>query len=191
MRRECTHVPPGSSRSCARSSDRPRSLRRSLLCCPYVSSLFTLFTSYHHALYNLTFFLYKLWYLQSVLIPYTRSLQFVIDIEKRHAFLDHNNHHGFRAGYLDPPQASGRRLFPPTIDLACLRSPCDQNTPRHRIRQAAAVHRPRYITAVLELDRGLVHAATAWQPPFDPVAGAVDARVGSIEQPPSTTQQQQ
>jgi hypothetical protein len=56
----------------------------------------------------------------------------LIDIfEKRNAFLDPNIHHGFRAGYLNSPQAPGHRLFPQTLDSAGVRPARPQDAARH------------------------------------------------------------
>lgn len=70
------------------------------------------------------------------------------------------HHHGFRTGYLDSPTASGHRLLSQTVHFASFRSARHQDAASHERRQAAAVHRPRHFTTVVELDGGFVHAAT-------------------------------
>jgi hypothetical protein len=125
-------------------------------------------------------------------------------IEKRTAFLL-LLHHGFRAGYLDSPPASGPRHVPQTVDTASLRSAVDQDDFPAGVRpqdtpldQPGAcwprARWPRHITAVVELlDRGVVHtptAAAAGQQCVATAARVVDSCFARIDQPRTRSRQQ-
>jgi hypothetical protein len=101
----------GLSLTCACSPD---TLSLTLFCkyCRYVLSLFTTAlntnTLFQVCLLDHAFLAYSS---QRARFIYTPPPIIDIHLEERNAFLDYNIHHGFRTGYLDSPQAAGRRLF--------------------------------------------------------------------------------
>ncbi|KAH7371100.1 hypothetical protein BKA66DRAFT_470158 [Pyrenochaeta sp. MPI-SDFR-AT-0127] len=137
-------------------------------CCLYVLSLITL-----HSLNTTTLLQHPFAFVALILVckspevrpfPIQYTSQYNINVnEKRNAFLDTNIHHGFRTGYLNSPQAAGQRLVPSPIDTSGLRPASLQNAVHNTPRRPAAVHRPRHITPVLELDCCVVHTAATWQ----------------------------
>ncbi|KAF2639717.1 hypothetical protein P280DRAFT_470333 [Massarina eburnea CBS 473.64] len=92
-------------------------------------------------------------------------------------------HHGFRTGDLNSPPAAGPRVVPPPVDTAGVRpARLQDGVPARPC--ISAVHRPRHITAVVDVDHSLLPATPAPRQP-QPRGGAAAGAVytGSRCQP--------